>query len=91
MKHNKEQLLQNLFQAIEVRNIAEIEEEIANREMQAWKCLYFAEEDKKQYLELIRKHAEKEIELFNAKFAVDNAYDAYMACLYAEKAVAAND
>lgn len=90
MANKKGDLLENLFNAIEKRQIAEIEEEIANREMQACYALYF-DRDNEELLKVIREHTAKEIELLMARAEADEAYDAYIAYLREEKGAAANE
>lgn len=93
MKNNKGQLLENLFEAIERRQIAELEEEIAYRDLQAFKQMNYLtiDRDNEEFLRLIREHSAKEIEMLIARQDVDEAYKAYLACLKAEKEAAAND
>ena len=94
MKNNKGQLLENLFEAIEKRQIAELEEEIANRDLETFKQMnYLAiDRDNEEFLRLIREHSAKEIEMLIARQDADEAYKAYLACLKAERQeAAAND
>jgi hypothetical protein len=90
MTNNKGQLLENLFNAIEKRQIAELEEEIANRDLETFKQMNYCmfDRDNEEFLRLIREHAAKEVEMYIARQDADEAYKAYLACLSAEKEAA---
>jgi hypothetical protein len=94
MTNNKGQLLENLFNAIEKRQIAELEEEIANRDLETFKQMnYLAiDRDNEEFLRLIREHSAKEIEMLIARQDADEAYKAYIAVIHEERMeAAAND
>lgn len=76
MKQNKEQLLQNLFAAIEKRQAAEYEKEYCN--------LFISSKDD------LRKRAEAEVNYLIAEYEADEAYTAYIECLRAEKGATAD-
>lgn len=85
MKNNKEKLLQDLFTAIEERQVAEVEEVIARRDLDK----AIAKGNKAEILAVVAVRIDKATNLAIAELRADEAYNAYMASIKVERQEAA--
>ena len=85
--NTKEKLLQELFTAIELRQVAEMEEVYARSELDK----AIAKGNRAEILAMAAVRIDRATDLAIAEMRADETYKAYLACLNAEKEASRND